>query len=80
MDRLESRGLLTRTSQGYRILPDLLSDHLAFEACFDLAGNATQLVKRLMKSELSEIGPQLIRNLAEADWRASKKHEEAKHG
>lgn len=59
-----------------RITPDLLSDHLAYTACYDrfLSDGETPrdkgFVKELLEIFSYENSPRLLRHLAEAEWRA----------
>lgn len=69
---LDAAGLLLTTGAGVRITPDLLSDHLAFTACYDRAGRNTTFAARLLEHFSPEQFPKIIQHLAEAEWRASR--------
>ncbi len=75
-------GLVTRTHHALthlpflRVTPDLLSDHLAYTACYDrfrADGEAPRdkgFVKELLEIFSYENFPRLLRHLAMAEWRA----------
>ena len=69
-DALDSAGLLLTTGAGTRVTPDLLSDHLAYDACYDAAGKSRTFAERLLGSFSAEDFPKLIQHLAEAEWQA----------
>lgn len=67
---LDGAGLLLKTGAGVRITPDLLSDHLAYTACYDAAGQNTTFAERVLEHFSPARFPQLLQHLAEAEWRA----------
>jgi len=69
-DALDSVGLLHTTGAGTRVTPDLLSDHLAYTACYDHTGQSRTFSERLLDSFSPEEFPKVIQRLAEAEWRA----------
>ena len=69
-DALDAAGLLLTTGAGTRVTPDLLSDHLAYDACYDAAGKSRTFAERLLVSFSVEDFPKLIQHLAEAEWQA----------
>lgn len=73
-DSLLSGGLLIRTRDGYRITPDLFSDHLAYAACYDTAGNTTAFITPFLDRFAEAHSQTVLKNLAEAEWRALQQH------
>ena len=69
-DALDACGLLHTTGAGTRVTPDLLSDHLAYTACYDLAGQSRTFAERLLDDFSPGDFPKLMQHLAEAEWRA----------
>ncbi|MEO8351312.1 MAG: hypothetical protein ABI680_06240 [Chthoniobacteraceae bacterium] len=69
-DELNAAGLLLTTGAGTRVTPDLLSDHLAYDACYDAAGKSRTFAERLLVSFSAEDFPKLMQHLAEAEWQA----------
>ncbi len=73
-DSLLAGGLLVRTRDGYRITPDLFSDHLAYAACYNAAGNKTAYVGPFLDHFAEAHSQTVLKNLAEAEWRALQQH------
>lgn len=69
-DALDAAGLLLTTGAGTRVTPDLLSDHLAYDACYDPAGQSRTFAERMLASFSAEDFPKLVQHLAEAEWQA----------
>jgi hypothetical protein len=69
-DALDAVGLLHTTGAGTRVTPDLLSDHLAYTACYDHTGESRTFAERLLEHFSPEDFPKLIQHLVEAEWRA----------
>ena len=69
-DALDAVGLLLTTGAGTRVTPDLLSDHLAYDACYDATGQSRTFAERLLSSFSPAEFPRLLQHLAEAEWRA----------
>jgi len=69
-DALDSVGLLHTTGAGTRVTPDLLSDHLAYTACYDPTAQSRTFAERLLAHFSPEEFPKLMQHLAEAEWRA----------
>jgi DNA polymerase III delta prime subunit len=67
----DEAGLLLETEAGYRIVPDLLSDQLAFEACYDKRGQDKSFAALVVRHFDVENFPRVIRHLAEAEWQAT---------
>ena len=69
-DALDHAGLLHTTGAGTRVTPDLLSDHLAYTACYDHAGQSRTFAERLLAHFSPDEFPKLLQHLAAAEWRA----------
>jgi hypothetical protein len=69
-DAVDSAGLLHVTGAGCRVTPDLLSDHLAYTACYDDRGQSRTFAERILKQFSPGEFPRLMQHLAEAEWRA----------
>jgi hypothetical protein len=74
---LDEAGLLLTTGAGVRISPDLLSDYLAYTACYDNHERTTTFAERVSAHFSPEEFPRLMQHLAEAEWHATKKNETA---
>jgi hypothetical protein len=70
-DALDAVGLLHTTGAGTRVTPDLLSDHLAYTACYDHTGQSRTFAERLLEHFSPDEFPKLMQHLAEAEWRAT---------
>lgn len=57
--------------------PDLLSDHLAYTACYDQRGRNTTFAERVMAHFPPDQFPRFMQHLAEAEWRASRENDSA---
>lgn len=64
---LEAAGLLLGVTR-CRIAPDVLGDHILYEACVDRRG-PTGYADELLDTVPSEMLPNVLANLAELDWR-----------
>lgn len=73
-DALKTCGLLVTTHKGLRITPDLFSDHLVYVACYDETGRSTAFIDTFLSHFADAHSAQVLHNLAEAEWRAGKKH------
>jgi hypothetical protein len=69
-DALDAAGLLLTTGAGTRVTPDLLSDHLGYDACYDGSGQSRTFAERLLASFSPGEFPKLLQHPAEAEWRA----------
>ncbi len=74
-DALMTCGLLVTTHKGLRITPDLFSDHLVYVACYDQKGGSTAFIDTFLNHFADAHSAQVLHNLAEAEWRAGKKHD-----
>lgn len=70
LQTLEEAGLVVNAGQGMRVAPDLLSDHLAYSACYTRTGQSTTFVERVVQHFSPETFPQALQHVAEAEWRA----------
>jgi hypothetical protein len=77
LSALDDAGLLLATGAGVRVSPDLLSDHLAYTACYDKHGRDTTFVERVVTQFPPDQFPKLMQHLAEAEWRALRENESA---
>lgn len=77
IDALDRVGLLISTGAGIRVTPDLLSDHLAYTACYDKTGHDTTFVERVFEHFSPSQFPRLLQHVAEAEWRAMKEIDSA---
>lgn len=65
---LGERGILSRSQKAIRLLPDVLSDFVLEDCCVNPSG-ATGYADRVFDVFGSYFPQQLVRNLAELDWR-----------
>lgn len=70
-DAFLAGGLLVENSEGLRVTPDLLSDHLVYRACYDDNGKPRRETQQLLANLKIEATAAALRNLAEAEWRAN---------
>lgn len=69
---LEKAGVLLRRGYSLRITPDILSDHIIYNACITLQGQLTGYAKKIFDA-FAEIFPEnILFNLSELDWRISR--------
>ena len=68
---LENGGILLRRGDGLRITPDVLSDHILHKACLTDQGEPTGYAVKIFNSFRGIYPSQILRNLAELDWRVS---------
>jgi hypothetical protein len=67
---LEESGVLLRRGDTVRITPDVLADHILHEACLKL-GRTRGYAQQLFEKFFPVYPAQILRNLAELDWRIS---------
>jgi hypothetical protein len=67
--QLESLGVVVRHGHGVRIIPDVLGDHILHHACLNPQGERTGFVESSFEKFGGVCPSQLLRNLAELDWR-----------
>lgn len=77
LSALDDAGLLLTTGAGVRVSPDLLSDHLAYTACYDKHGRDRAFIERVVAQFPPDHFPKLLQHLAEAEWRALRENESA---
>jgi hypothetical protein len=76
---LTQAGILLRRGPSLRIVPDVLADHLLHESCVNASGDATGYAFELFW-RFAGFSPQnLLRNLAELDWRLARSGSEGSH-
>ena len=66
---LQAAELLVVNRDGYRIQPDLLSDHLVYSASIS-GGEPSVLCQEVLQVFESTYWPALLKNLSEAEWRS----------
>jgi hypothetical protein len=71
---LEAGQLVVQSGRGRRVVPDLFSDHLVYSACYSDDGRLTPYAQRLAGAFATSASQNMLRNLAEADWRAKQYH------
>jgi hypothetical protein len=71
---LEEHGLLLRRGGLARITPDVLGDHLLHVACVTPSGDETAYAASVFTAFGSSYGANLLRNLAEMQWRIDVTH------
>lgn len=69
LGELEQSGVLLRRGYTLRITPDVLSDHLLHDACLNHQGRRTGYAEMVFEAFASIWPGQILRNLAELDWR-----------
>ena len=69
VDALASNGIITPRPKPVRVLPDVLSDYLIEERCIGPAGRSTGYADRVYDLFGAHSLKNLMRNLAELDWR-----------
>jgi hypothetical protein len=69
LGELERVGLLVRRGRSLRVVPDVLADHVVASACLTPQGAATGFADRVFAEFARDCLSQLLRNLAELDWR-----------
>jgi hypothetical protein len=77
LSALDNAGLILTTGAGIRVSPDLLSDHLAYTACYDKSGRNTAFAERVMQHFPTDQFPRFLQHVAEAEWRALNQKETA---
>jgi len=66
---LEQSGILLRRGDTLRITPDILSDHILYKRCLTPQGEPTGYVQEIFEKFKSICPAEVLRNLAELDWR-----------
>lgn len=75
VDGLASTGIITPRPKAVRILPDVLSDYLLEDCCINQAGRSTHYADRVYEHFGAHSLKNLMRNLAELDWRRGQSEE-----
>jgi hypothetical protein len=68
---LEHAGFLSRRGRIVRVSPDVLGDHLLYQAAVDENGNPTRFVERMIDAFAPAFLENILANAAELDWRAT---------
>lgn len=69
IDALSSNGIITPRPKPVRVIPDVLSDYILEERCISQNGQATRYADRVYEHFGAHSLKELMRNLAELDWR-----------
>ena len=69
---LESAEILNRKGYSLRITPDVLSDHILYNACVNNQGDLTGYAERVIEVFWQIIPENIMTNLSELDWRIEK--------
>jgi hypothetical protein len=69
LGEFERVGLLVRRGNSLRVAPDVLADHILAAACLTPQGVGTGFADRVFAEFAGDCLAQLLRNLAELDWR-----------
>ena len=69
---LEESGILLRRGNSLRITPDVLSDHILYNACIALNGQSTGYAEKIFNEFWSIFPTNVLFNLSELDWRSMK--------
>jgi hypothetical protein len=72
LDTAETAGLLLRRGYTYRVTPDVLADFILEDACLATDGTPTGFAETLFRAFGAVVGAQVLRNLGEVDWRATR--------
>jgi len=68
--RLQRTELIEETGEGLRVSPDVYSDHLVFKHAISGSGERSVLCDRICNEFGTDHLPAILRNLADAEWRA----------
>jgi len=71
LSTLEGAGFLRRRGRLVRISPDVLGDHLLYQAAVDHNGKPTGFVEEMVELFSQAYLEQILANAAELDWRAT---------
>lgn len=66
---LVAAEIVSKTSDGWRVRPDLFADHLVYASCVK-DGQSSALCNELIETFGAEHFAAMLRNLSEAEWRA----------
>lgn len=77
LEALESAGLVVDSGGGLRVVPDLLSDHLAYSVCYTAEGASRGFVESVLNHFSPDAFPQLLQHVAESEWRARQQQADA---
>jgi hypothetical protein len=69
IDELAATGIITPRPKPVRIIPDVLSDYVLEDKCINVSGHTTHYADRVYEQFGAHSFKELMRNLAELDWR-----------
>ncbi|MGA2571209.1 MAG: DUF4062 domain-containing protein [Terracidiphilus sp.] len=69
IDALAANGIITPRPKPVRVIPDVLSDYIFEERCISSGGQTTHYADRVYEHFGAHSLKELMRNLAELDWR-----------
>ena len=69
---LESAGILLRRGYSLRITPDVLSDHILYNACITGSGQPTGYAQKVFDAFGNIFPENVLFNLSELDWRVTR--------
>ena len=69
IDALATNGIITPRPKPVRVIPDVLSDYIFEERCISSGGQTTHYADRVYEHFGAHSLKELMRNLAELDWR-----------
>jgi hypothetical protein len=72
LDTAETAGLLLRRGYTYRVTPDVLADFILEDACLASDGTPSGFAETVFRDFGAVVGAQVLRNLGEVDWRATR--------
>lgn len=67
LQRMQAAGVVSRENQNIRVIPDLFSDFLVFDAAFDDKRRVPEFLRGVLQ-QFSSHAATILRNLAEASW------------
>ena len=71
---LEHAGFLSRRGRIVRVSPDVLGDHLLYQAAVDQNGDPTRFVEYMIDAFAPSFLDNILANAAELDWRATSRN------
>jgi len=73
INALEEAGVLIRTGERVRVVPDVLADYLLENACVNQRNETTGFAEAVFQEFRDVFLSNLLKNLAELDWRISQR-------
>lgn len=71
IDELENKGLLVRAGRLVRIAPDLLSDHILYNACVSNDGVSSNFAEEVVEQFQDISMKNILSNISELEWRSN---------